>query len=479
MLSFKSICNANQTNLFMIEPFTGRKVTYQELDNCSGILAARLLSRGIKPRDHVILRFDNRMEYSISHFALLRVGAVAVIVSHAMPDDSLLGIAHEVNASMILAYDDVPGSFAELQNRWLRVCFEDLIGNVHIDEYQHSSDELAAIVYTSGTTGKPKGVMITLAGAIANFREYGSAQQFDSSSRMILSLPLDHADGWCFSVLLPFLFGSGVILLPPFSAKVAVQFDKLILRDGGNIFIAVPSMMQAIFSMKFRYDPLVRNKLKSVLCSSAKLHPEFMQEFESFFGRCVYEFYGTTETLLISYYAPGMAYKENSVGKLSPQVSVAFSEDGEMLVHSPFLFKGYYQDDRTKYVYDGTWYRTGDMASLDEDGYVFLQGRKEYMINKSGIKLDPNTIDRCLLQVNHVADATTMGMDSHSHGEQIISFVVLKEHVEKMAIYSRLRESLPTHLLPQHIHIVNHIPRTPIGKVDRKALLEHVSQNWE
>lgn len=479
MEHFSYICDQFENHIFMREPFNNnRQITYGDLRKYSFSLANKLKSMGIKANDYVILNFNNRIEYSVSHFALLIIGATAVTLPMSGKAEDLDYIMKLVQPKLILASDNKSDLYAEWNEKWLAVEIEKLeqFPSEEFDEYKYERDDVAALLFTSGTTGKPKGVMIKYVSAVYNFIEYGNALKFDTNTKIIQCLPVEHADGWCFSVLFPFLFGASVILTPAYNAQVALNFERLV-NDGGNILVCVPSILTSLLEMKNRYQLPFKGKLKSVLCSSSKLHVEVVDNFEKEFDTNILEFYGSTEALLIAYYTEQINFKTGSVGKVSPQVSIDFTEEGEILVKSPFLFKGYFLDQkRTSQVMQDEWYKTGDIGTVDEEGYLFLLGRKQYFINKAGKKIDPSDIDSVVVKLDSVKESVTLGIEDKLYGEQIYTFIVLNypQEVEKISLY--LKQNLQSEYWPKEIIVVEQIPYNSIGKVERKKLEINVIQ---
>ncbi|MHB8062592.1 MAG: class I adenylate-forming enzyme family protein [Ruminiclostridium sp.] len=480
--NFAAHCLNYENQPFIIEPFGQREMTYGELMHKSAILMKMLFKHGITKGDRVVLCFNNQLEFVISHFALLRVGAIAIPLQPTSSNEKTGYILEQTQPRIILAnramdFDNIGSKVqvievnAQLFENSTKSQFE------YKDVYLDDEDPIA-ILYTSGTTGIPKGAVMKYGAVVADFLEYGEALGFNHETRFILAMPVWHSDGWDFSVLLPFLFGASVLLLPPFDAKIAGKFDWLLNEARGNVLVAVPSMLSALLTLRYRYKQPIKGLLKAVLCGSAKLHQNIIESFEKEFGTRILENYGLTETLLIAHYSPGDQYKQGSVGKVSPQCEVRFEEDGEILVSSPFLFEGYYlEPELTAKAYDGKWFHTGDLGYVDEERYLYLKGRKRNVINKAGIKIDPNEIDEVFLRYPCVTDVVTIGVEDTVYGQEIIAFVTVSDtNITAEVLENHARTNLEKVKRPKSIHIVPAIYRNNMGKVNRDELLSLQNQ---
>ncbi|HHV30586.1 class I adenylate-forming enzyme family protein [Acetivibrio mesophilus] len=483
MLDFIKKCEENREHIFIIEPFTQRTVTYGQLLNCCMILKDELTQMGVSKGDRIVLSFRNEIEYVISYFSVLCLGAIPVPVNPDVKSTEIQSIVSDTLASIILTRSREEEKSHSLSSLVHYVEMESFLNRErHAEdtintEFEYS--ETAAIMYTSGTTGKPKGVVLKLKAVLNGFREFGEDFDFDANTRIIQPMPVYHADGWCFSTLLPFLFGSTVILAPDFGTYVALNFDKLVCDFKGNTMICVPSMLSLLIAVKDRFDDKIKGMLKHVLCGSARLDPEILFRFEAEYNTKVYDNYGLTETLLIAYYSPKIEYRCGSVGKIPKNREVCIAEDGEILVSSEFLFGGYYNNTiSTSKVYDGKWFYTGDTGYIDEDNYLYLTGRKKEIINKGGIKVYPNEVSETILRYPGIIDVATIGFEDEMYGEEIYSFVVSSPDVDisEEKVLSYVKQNISQLKCPKKIIFIDIIPKNELGKVNYKVLQEKLKQ---
>ncbi len=482
------ICLQHPDSVFIIEAYTDRTVTYGDLLPMVNGLANRLHEQGIRKGERVVLLFDNQLEYIVAHFALLRLGAIAVPLAADTGEDMLRHVLDQAKPFCLLGKDGLklpinmndihlksydPLHMLSVTEQHLR---QEMSPDTVFAPVQLDDEDPIAILYTSGTTGRSKGVVMKYGAVMADFDDYGQDLGFDRTTRIIQMMPIHHADGWCYSFLLPFRFGSSVLLTPAFQASVGANFDRLVGQYGGNVMIAVPSMLKSLLAFKPRYQEPVAGKLRYVLCGSAKLHHELTATFEEQFDTRILENYGSTEALLIAYYTPDTPYRKGSVGIRAPRCEIRIAEDGEIAVRSPYLFGGYYRlPEVTAEVLKDGWYYTGDEGFVDEDGYLHLVGRKtQDVINKAGKKIAASVIDEVLLACPGVADAATLGLPDAMYGEDVYCFVAAAAtgKLTETELMEYAKANLPREQWPKRIIIVEAIPRTAIGKVIRSVLTE-------
>ncbi|MBY9080128.1 class I adenylate-forming enzyme family protein [Paenibacillus sp. CGMCC 1.18879] len=466
---------------FIIEPQRKLILTYKDMEQLTANLADILWSKNVRKGDNVAVFFDNEIEFVISYFSILRLGAVCVPLSTTYGPNKLDSIISKLNPQLILhkSHNDLTFPFINTYE----VDFTRLVPQVNqtFMDAQLTPDDPIAIMFTTGTTGEPKGTIIYCGSFIENIQDYGDDLTVNESTRFIQSMPVYHIDGWTYSTLQPFIFGASTILTRTFNAQIAAEFDSLVHDWGGNLFISVPSMLSALLHMSNRYSRKFQGELKYVICGSSKLHYDLMKQFESCFQTRILENYGSTEALLVAYYSPSIPYKKNSVGRVPEKCNVVIGTEDEILIKSPYLFREYFHDPhRTKEAFENGYYKIGDIGYLDDDRYLYLLGRNRDIINKSGIKIDPSEIDEQLLAYQGVIDAATIGVENSYDSQTIVSFI--KTNVPNFNL-SQLQDYIHSKLeaqkWPQQIHIVPHIPKNHIGKIMRDELVKIIHQREE
>lgn len=479
----KKIAEQFANQLFVIDPSTEEAYTYREIFTASVRLANRLYQEGIRNGDLALVILNNGTEYVVTSFALMLLGATLVPLNPKIRLDEFRQICGNSKARFLISTISIKRRI-ESSLKGLKSWFLDktsLWGRAIADPEFFPSDmdpdDKLVVLYTSGTTGQPKGVVLTVARVLANFLEYGRQMEFDLSIRFFQVMPVYHADGWNFSLLLPFLHGSSVVITEPFNAKVCASFEQLMRLYQANVLISVPSILTALLTFASHFEDTANMGLKYVICSSEKLQSDLKANFETTFQTRIYDLYGLTETQIVSYYSEKIPWKRGSVGKLQCGVKVQIEDDGEILVRSPYLFVNYLQNPEANHAaFQGDWFKTGDMGYLDQDGYLYLLGRKKDMIVRSGNKISPVEINEVLLGHPAVQEAVTVGVEDEICGEEVYSFVVLSRtvNVSENILWSHCVAQLASEKRPKKVVILHKIPRTTIGKVDKARLIENL-----
>lgn len=469
MNDFIKKCERNANKPFITEVLSGRVMTYGDLLKNVRYYAGLLIQKGIKKYDRVLLCFENQLEYVIASFSVLFVGATAIPVNPGSKGDYLEYILDQADPSVLLYGDGIEiKNFSTSKAERIVVRYGDAIEVAQDLTAEYIDNDFPLIIlYTSGTTGNPKGVVLGYSAVYEDFMDYGRCYGFNDSTNFIVSLPLYHGDGWCHSVFCPYFFEASTVLTPVFNLKVAGLFDQLVLDGHDNILIAVPTMLEQLTMMKPRYSD-IEGKLRMVLCGSSKLRPEVLENFEDEFKTRVYENYSLTESLMIAYFSPETESRPGSVGKIVDRCTVRILDDGEIVVRSPYIFKEYFHEpDLTESILKDGWLYTGDTGYV-EDGYLFLTGRKKEIINKGGYKIDPNEVNTAIMKYPDIKDCITLGVADDAGSEKVISLVTVKSGtLDEKQLYLVLNKTLMREKLPDKVYVVSDIKRNALAKVEK------------
>lgn len=472
MNDFIKKCERNADKPFITEILSGRVMTYGKLLTNVRYYAGLLKQKGIKKYDRVLLCFDNQLEYVIASFSVLFAGATSIPVNPGSKGDYLEYILGQADPSVIMYGEDIEfDNFSSSEAERIVVRYRDANeGSQDLTTEYIDSDFPLIILYTSGTTGNPKGVVLGYGAVCEDFMDYGRCYGFNSSTSFIVSLPLYHGDGWCHSVFCPYFFEASTVLTPVFNLKVAALFDRIALDNHDNILIAVPTMLEQLTMMKPRYND-IEGKISMVLCGSSKLRADVLENFENEFKTRVYENYSLTESLMIAYFSPETESRPGSVGKIVDRCTVKILDDGEIVVRSPYIFKEYFQEpDLTESILKDGWLYTGDTGYVEE-GYLFLTGRKKEIINKGGYKIDPNEVNTAIMKYPDIKDCITLGAADDTGSEKVISLVtVTSDTLDEKKLYSVLNETLMREKLPDKVYVVSDIKRNALGKVEKSEI---------
>ncbi len=346
-----------------------------------------------------------------------------------------------------------------------------------------AADSIALLMYTSGTTGVPKGVMLSQRNLVANALAISAEHQLDASDRVLAVLPLYHINAFAVTMLAPLAHGGSLVMPTKFS--VARFWDQAYLGNCTWINV-VPTMISYLLEAEVP-APKQTERIRFCRSASAALAPDHLRAFEQKFGIGIIETMGLTETVAPAFSNPLEAArrKVGAVGLASgcearvidaDQVPVADGVTGEIAIRGPNVMRGYYKNDaatRDAFTHDG-WLRTGDLGMRDGDGFFFVTGRIKELIIKGGENIAPREIDEALLRHPAVLDAAAVGIPDRHYGQEIMVCVVLRPRHQ--ATEAALREFCVEHLgrfkTPKVIRFVNELPRGPSGKVQRLKLLE-------
>lgn len=467
-------------------------------------LATGLAGLGVRPGDRVVVLMANCPEVLVGYHALWRAGAVATplifLVSvdelrHALVDSGAVGVitTAEFLPKVAAALPGVPdvrfvvvtGGAADDSGSGVPVLdFDELGAEEPGGIVERADDDLAALLYTGGTTGKSKGVPLTH----ANLYWCGSTtQQVNSRPDLdvtLLPLPLAHAYGLLVTC-------SGMHQTEPNKTILMRWFDAagwvdLAQRHRAKRSSLVPSMIQMLLAQPLEEADL--SDLVTVSSGAAALAEQTRREFERRVpGVTICEGYGCTESASIVSSNPLDARKPGSVGLPVPGCEVTIRDDrdhalpagadGEICVRSPGIMSGYWHADRhTAGTVAGGWLRTGDIGHLDSDGYLHLVDRKKDLIIRGGFNVYPRDVEDALLRHPAVGQAAVVGRPDERLGEEVVAFVALREGrtATRDDLLRHAKEHLAATKYPREIRILPAVPLTNVGKVDRKRLRAQV-----
>jgi len=344
-----------------------------------------------------------------------------------------------------------------------------------------SGDDLALLLYTSGTSGKPKGVMLTHANILANMRQIMGWVDFTRADTMLGVLPQFHTFGLTVLTLLPLAGGIKVV----YSARfVPHRIVKLFREHRPTVFIAIPSMYNALLSVKDA-APDDFASLRYAVSGGEPLARAVQEKFRERFGVTICEGYGLTETAPVSNWCRPSEFRPGSVGRPLPEIDqrivdlntrevLGVEQDGEVIMRGPNVMRGYYgHDDQTRAVFDQNgFFKTGDIGRHDADGHLHITGRLKEMLIIGGENVFPREIEEVLNRHPAVKDSGVIGRSDPMRGEVPVAFVEMKEGetVEPRALTIWCRKSLAGYKAPDEVRIVEALPRNPTGKIVRREL---------
>lgn len=483
------------------EPYSNRDVF-----EAAGRLAGALAERGVGPGDRVVVCMPNAPEVFFAYQAILRLGAIVIPVMFRLTATEIGYILRDSEAKAVITsaavLPNVVKAAQALEDKpWLLVSNDtrapDDSGYARLVDLHEamaqaeppmaapdqSEEDVAVILYTSGTTGHPKGVMLTHRNLYSNAKaaaDLGEEHE-EEAGTTIGVLPLAHIYGFTMANVL-FLRGASVVVLPRYDVR---EVCEAVQRYRVQRFSAVPAMIYSLVS-----DPAVDeydlSSLESVGSGSAPLPVSIIEAFKAKFGADIYEGYGLSEAApTVSAHRRGEPIKPGSVGRAFPGVEVRVvdeagnslptGEAGELVVRGENVTPGYFRNEEATHeaIRDG-WLYTGDIARIDEDGYIYIVDRKKDLIIRGGFNIYPRDLEEIIGRHEAVAEAAVIGVPDERMGEEVVAFVTLRPgaSVTEAELLAYCQEHLAKYKTPRRIVFLEELPRSGVGKILKKVLRE-------
>ncbi len=428
----------------------------------------------MRPGDRVAVVLPNLPDLLVLYSAIWRAGAVATPALPALTASEVRHVLSDSGAVLLVTEDD--------RYAGLGVPVLDLAGLRALEEHEptepvpRTSEDLAALLYTGGTTGRAKGVMLSAGGLVAITRARESVTAAAGARVSVVPLPLSHVYGLVTTAArLHRREPSLVVLQRRFDAK---GWIALVEQHRAQASSVVPSMVQQLLAEALEEHDL--SSLTYVTSGGAPLPPPVWEEFERRLPHVrLCDGYGCTEATSTVTMNPPDARRHGSVGLPVPGVEVRLADDGtdEVLVRSPGVMLGYHADPvaTADTVVDG-WLRTGDVGRIDEDGYLWVVDRIKDVILRGGFNVYPRDVEDALLTHPAVARAAVVGRPDARLGEEVVAFVSLRAPASVEELLTHARSVVAAHKAPREVHVVDEVPLTSVGKTDRRAarrLLAH------
>ena len=463
--------------------FEGTWYSSHELAGRARRVAAGLVALGVRPGDRVVVVMANCPEVGLSYAALWRAGAVPTPALFLLTEEELRHVVSDSGAVAVITTEEfLPKVKAAAPGLPVVVAgtssWAELEGHDELPLVSAQPTDLAALLYTGGTTGRAKGVALTHAGLGAAGRAAADAAYSPGRNSILLPLPLAHAYGLLVTV-------AGLHGREPGRSVLMRWFDpagwvRLVEEHRLQSSALVPSMIQMLLGQPLEQHDLTC--LERISSGAAPLALDVVLEFERRVPSCeVREGYGCTETSALISSQPPDARRLGSVGKPLPGIEVRIElpdgspatsgEDGEICVAGATLMQGYWRSPAATAatIRDG-WLHTGDIGHLDEDGYLYVVDRIKDLIIRGGFNVYPRDVEDVLLSHPAVAAAAVVGRPDPKLGEEVVAFVQLSGEVTPEELIAFGKEHLGAYKYPREVRIVAAIPLTSVMKTDRKAL---------
>jgi long-chain acyl-CoA synthetase len=476
--------------------FEDRGYTNLEMLRLSKKLANGLKDLGVGPGDKVVVMLLNCPEVLISYQGILRAGGIIVPVLFLLGQREITHIVRNSESVAVITSKDLLDRIdknrdaietlkhvivVEDENIPGTIRFWDLVGGCSEGTIpiQIREDDLAVILYTAGTTGTPKGVMLNHRNLYANAVSCSSMVDVNPEDVALAVLPLSHSYG--LTVMnTGYLFGNKAVMMRWFDTE---ETFRLIERYKVTGFAGVPAMFAMMLNSP-EADKYDLSSLERCACGSAPLPVEILRGFQEKFDCTIREGYGLSEAApVVSGHYPNRPQKPGSIGQPIPGVEVKLVDKknrsvppgqiGELLVKGPTVSPGYYKlPEETAGTFRKGWLYTGDMARMDEEGYLYIVERKKDLIIRGGFNIYPRDVEEVLYEHSAVMDAAVIGVPDPVMGEEVKAFVVLRDgqSASEQHIIDHCQEQLGKYKCPRCVEFIDTMPRNPIGKILRKEL---------
>ena len=495
--------------------FMGQASTYAELDGAITKFASGLEKLGIKQGDHIALLLGNSPHFIISLYGALRLGVTVIPINPIYTADEIGYILNNGDVKAVVALDlalplvekvhaflpkieqyvfceTKPESLVQSEIENLSVypkmkSFSEVValGELTFQGPELNDDDVAIILYTSGTTGKPKGAMLTHRNLYSNAKDVADYLKMNNDDRVVTVLPMFHV--FCLTVALnaPLLSGATLLIAPKFSPK---EIFALIKGYEATVFAGVPTMYNFLYQFPDGHPDDLKS-LRLCISGGASLPVALLKNFEQKFNVLVSEGYGLSEASPVSCFNPlDRPRKPGSIGtsilRVENKVVDELGEDvpvgsvGELIVRGPNVMKGYYKmPEETAATIRNGWLHTGDMARMDEEGYFYIVDRKKDLIIIGGYNVYPREVEEVIYNHPDVVEVAVVGVPEPNQGEAVNAYVVSKNpKLSKEQIIEYCKEHLAKYKVPTTIEFLEELPKNTTGKILRRALKAQVTQ---
>ena len=474
---FEEAVEANRSSAAVIEE--SRQWTFDELSDEVNRIAA-VIREKVKG-DTVGILLLNSQKYVAALLAVWKAGKTAVPLNYLLQPADIGFIIKDSGMSALISSQFFAQSLAALKpilgEKGVILMADDpdfMAGPANAEPAYRNP---ALYLYTSGTTGRPKGVVLTHENLAHNAKSCQRAGEFDRRDSFLCLLPFFHTYAITGTILLPLLSGCKMVLVDRFQpAKVL----GLIQEHSISVFLAIPSMYRVMAASEGDFNV---SSVRFPISGGEPLPAVVAEAFEKRFGVPIFEGYGQTEAApVVTLNVPG-ARKVGTIGRPLPGVEVsiwndqkqpvAVGEDGEIMVRGANVMQGYHRlpEETAKTITDG-WLHTGDLGRMDSDGFVTITGRKKDLIISAGENIYPREIEEVLALHPKVKEAAVIGVKDEVRGEAPKAFVIVREGMtlEEKELRTFCRENMASYKVPRYFELVADFPRTPTGKVLKRLL---------
>ncbi len=499
--------------VFLVDAITNREIAYGEFHRQACALAAELRRRGVRQGDRVGIMIPNCCELAVLYFACIYLGAVIVPINPALSKGDVQFILESCKPALIVASANTADPIMSFHANVLRLvmapeAIKDLNGpgQIRIDALPEVNDfipletanaeDLVVIMYTSGTSAKPKGLAHKLGRMLRNAAAFASAQRIDQDSRFYLTLSMAYMGGFYNLLVLPFLCGASVVVDHVFDARSSLHFWDKAKNNQVNTLWLAPTVLSILLRMDRGRtgEEFCRSSVRHAFVGFAPLPLKVKDEFEARYGVRLIENYGLSETLFVTARSRSDFGAGGYVGEALPGVElrvvsdqedhVPVGTDGEVEILTPDLMAGYLDADGALLEMNAAvWFPTGDVGHLDDRASLFITGRKKDLIIRGGVNISPAAIEEALMHVPGIADVAVVSIPHELYGEDVVAVLKLDAGLELESmldsVVAHAKRNLAQHQQPARYIAIDELPRTANGKVQKSRIRELVAEKLQ
>jgi long-chain acyl-CoA synthetase len=467
-----------------------RVLSYSALETAAARVAGLLRAKGVQPGDRVGIMLPNVPYFAACYYGALRVGAAVVPMNVLLKEREVGYHLRDSGAALLLAWHEFADAAHLGAEHAGTECvlvepgdFEMLLGRCDAvrDTVERGAADTAVILYTSGTTGTPKGAELTHENLLRNVEVVVGLFEIDERAVMLGALPLFHSFGQTCALNATIAVGGLLTLLPRFEPGKALE---IIERDCVTVFEGVPTMYAALLNDRRAAETDVAT-LELCVSGGAAMPVELMRAFEQQFGCQIVEGYGLSETSPVaSFNRRDRERKPGSIGLPVDGVEIRIIDDegrplpqgevGELAIRGHNIMKGYWEreDATAAAIDDQGWFRTGDVGRMDEDGYFYIVDRKKDLVIRGGFNVYPREIEEVIYEHPAVREAAVIGIPHETLGEEVGAAIALRPGADATLAELRdfVKQRVAAYKYPRHVWLVDELPKGPTGKILKREI---------
>ncbi|MFA5074974.1 MAG: class I adenylate-forming enzyme family protein [Candidatus Babeliales bacterium] len=494
----REIFQKNKNKIFITCSITDKELTYNDLEILALKLANFLSKKGIKKGDKISIILPNCIEYIVIYFACMQLGAIAVPINYKLSIQEIKKILLQINSDFLFISSTFKDSFAEINSLVDQIFYfvpscdfknnldTNFLRDILLEEKKYSENSFSdikdldtlAIVFTSGTTSMPKGIVISYKNIISNALAFIKEVELTPDLKFFNILDLAYLGGFYNLTLIPLLAQGSIVLSKTFDPQVAIYFWAQIIKYKINSLWLVPSIISILLQID-RSDGACnysKKNIKKVLVGTAPLAKKLQEAFEQKYLVKLYENYGLSETFFIS----TNSYKQNEclgVGRIISGCEVfifdenknilEFNQVGEIAVKSVYKNK-YFGNENL----ESELFFTGDIGYLDSNGHLFITDRKKDLIIRGGINISPKEIEDIILNYPNIKEVAVIGLPDDYMGEKIVVVINSDGNISEFDIKRYCKNFLAAFKIPTDIVFMKNLPKSVTGKIQKNFLKE-------